>query len=509
MADNMLIPTSEPISKNPNWKVYSVKEGKKISEYILDANWMTNRLQEPKDKWWDINIYKDSSLGKKGNKIIKVREPSKKELSSFYYVPDNSYEPVFLDKKTPGAKYMSSLYNIKSASDTSYVFLKPAKDIGIRCRQNSEPVNDISNTFYLNDEQKQRFLQDYRRFMESSDNPQIFFKKLYSKTLAPLLKEHRAETEKKINPQNLQFDYIIRNRGESSIIIQDKNYETIRNFSGMKNENALKIIEASFQGKILAYSEKDEPARIYGSFPGVVFDRAKEEYAEHVRSFIGNSLIEGKSVLLNNNNEINYSFDAEKGKVLTGLQQLYFQQIRHEKGFKSPYFISSSERLDIKPGQMGIVLGTYDPGKKNLTYKYYYNFNQLFNIQLNHEHVLPAVAVNVKETENNNLSNNLLKTNASEKTSPDKLYKLIFEDSVKNYLSSVFTGKTYTPSPHLTLYGKEIGKCINKNKFSVFKSVQDAYNSISSIKSTKDNNIFLEEKEQRQRTQSHKKGRNR
>jgi hypothetical protein len=86
-------------------------------------------------------------------------------------------------------------------------------------------------------------------------------------------------------------------------------------------------------------------------------------YAETVKSAIVDSLEKGNSVLQKDRSGIDYSINASSGAVYSGVNQLFLQQQREEKGFKNPFFMTVQQAQDkglfIKSGEKGQIISYY------------------------------------------------------------------------------------------------------------------------------------------------------
>lgn len=494
--------------RNENWKVYTVNVNGIEHEHLLDANvLLANAGELDKTKWDSIDLFKGTKIRfpKKDGTfsdgyITRARHASEDEINRFYYLSEETHddgtkEPVFLNISFPNKSDFKKLGELKSLSDYSYGFLKNSVYIKYKTPHSSDAEIYIDNKH-----DKDRFLEAYKNAAKNSKSPEIFLNKLTLNFIKPYIENQIKTLNEKYNPDNLKFDYIIHDYGNKNIVVQDKEYFYVEDYKNVTNKNALKAIEAKYPGKTLAYlKEGTDKLSIYDTFPGIKFDitpeAAKNEFLEHLKDYIGDSLINGSSVLCQKNDKIDYSYDAEKGIIPTGMQQLYFQQIRKDRFFKSPYFISSENKLPIKPGEKGIILGNYDSKDRTLNYKFYYNLDQLYNINYRHEIKLPELSG--------------IAFNDSDSKTPKNYDEHLYEKKLKEYFRSIFTGSLYEPQVEIKEFHENLGKAVKNNEFSLLKSTQNAYNAIATNEDSKENNIFLTETEQRQKTRISKKVRGR
>jgi hypothetical protein len=86
-------------------------------------------------------------------------------------------------------------------------------------------------------------------------------------------------------------------------------------------------------------------------------------YADTVKSSVVEALENGTSVLQKDRSGVEYSMNASSGAVYSGVNQLYLQQQRANKGFKNPLFMTVQQAQDrglfIKSGEKGSIISYY------------------------------------------------------------------------------------------------------------------------------------------------------
>jgi len=345
------------------------------------------------------------------------------------------------------------------------------------------------------------FMRLYKELAEKAPNTQAFYKKLIDKAIIPGIDKYIKSKNLKLNPENLQFDYMIISEGRNKTYYVDKNYHVIEDFYGIDNYRAEDTVVKNHPGKIIAKKEAGHPPYILGVFPGIKHqipkEMMKEEFTEKIKDQIADSLVKGTSVLLDENKGVNYSFNATKGKPFTGVQQLYFQQIKKDNKYENNYFAASDKHLSVKTKEKGVILGDYDSRSKCLYYQFYYNFDQLYNVE-NSWFKLGAVQAN----------NSSIKEIKDFPVKTDKDLQQVFQDNLTKYFHSIFTGSSdYKPDHNLQQYNRQIAENIKNNSFPLFSMIQNAQKLATGTSETI--RVQREREEQRQRTQNHSRGRNR
>jgi len=345
------------------------------------------------------------------------------------------------------------------------------KDISIIIKNydDSSTIVDLTKKEMLN------YLTNYYSLLSNKNiNKENIANNLLNKVILPILDERNKIKNKKNNPFNIKFDYLIIENGKNKISYTDKYYNLQENLSGMNRNHAIDKIIARHPGKLLAYKYKNDAITSYGLYSGVKYNLPKEktntEYFNNIKDLISKSLSDNTSVLLQNNNKLDYSFNAKKGKPFDSINQLYFQQIRKNYRFKSPYFTSTQAKSDVHPKSKSILLGEYDPIHKYMHYQFYNKFDQLYKIK---QPELVPLKTNINEAQ--------LKTlfNKTKTVSSEKDYQDIFQDNLSRYFHSIYTGKyDYKPDRNLLLYKNQISKAINNYSISLFSSIKNAQNNI-------------------------------
>jgi hypothetical protein len=198
-----------------------------------------------------------------------------------------------------------------------------------------------------------------------------------------------------------------------------------------------------------------------------------------IKQTICDGLLKGNSVILQAREGIDYSFNASNQKPFENVQQLYMQQIRQNKNFKNPYFMSSSHTrtngFTIKKDSLSTILSNINKQTSKIEFNCFYNGNQLENNS------------KTLDLTNNSLNKNLnipfvLK---QDKIPEVKLYEPKSFTLVENlnkyvseYFKSIYTGEPYTP-PNYTI--DEINKIVNyisNNDSQFFGNVQKAHRTV-------------------------------
>jgi hypothetical protein len=89
-------------------------------------------------------------------------------------------------------------------------------------------------------------------------------------------------------------------------------------------------------------------------------EKKEKGYAEEVKGTIISALLDGSSFLQRNRKGIDYSFNAVSGTVYSGVNQAYLQQVRLNKGYINPHFMTYQQCLDktlfVKHGEKGFSI---------------------------------------------------------------------------------------------------------------------------------------------------------
>ena len=306
-----------------------------------------------------------------------------------------------------------------------------------------------------------------KKFPDDPVTAQIYAVEKEAKNRIGRIVEKRNEL---CNPQKTPFDILI-NEKKNGIELLDGRYETVKWYDGMKYDAAAETrIKNNFPGKKFAFMTPNVMVSPYFTSTGAA--RAPEKlnydstYTEKVTDYVMKTILEGSSVLFKERKGADYSVRAETGKPFTGIQQLYFQQIREDNKFESPYFTANNNYVDLRKGKTGFIMGVYDKGTNSVIYDFYYNFDQMYKTE-------KITQWPVSEHMSLREEKQKKEYNQEEKQSPEQLQKIL-QNALAKYLYSSYTGSEYRPSKELRIERENIAEAIRTNKVSVFETCEKA-----------------------------------
>lgn len=204
-----------------------------------------------------------------------------------------------------------------------------------------------------------------------------------------------------------------------------------------------------------------------------------------IKTTIINGLITGNSVLLKSRNSIDgidYSYNTATKKPFEDIQQLYMQQIRKNKSFKSPYFMPSSDVIKngftIKEKSLASITSHINKSNSQIEFSYFYNGDQLEknNKTLDMAQSLVNSQLEVPYVKRQDNQNIVFLPPV--KSYDAKSFLLIenFKVHMSNYFKSIYTDDIYIPPVYSTEEINAITSYINNSMF--FKDVKESHDAI-------------------------------
>jgi len=168
-----------------------------------------------------------------------------------------------------------------------------------------------------------------------------------------------------------------------------------------------------------------------------------------IKQTIIKSLLNGNSVLLKpRNGGINYSINSNTNKPFENIQQLYFQQIREDNHYKSPYFMPSSDvrknGFTIKNKSLSTVYSNINKLTNKIEFEHFYNADQLIsnNKTLDVANMIINTPLEIPFLYNKDIP--ILPTINTYTPNSASLAES-FTRKLSEYFKSIYIGEPYTP----------------------------------------------------------------
>jgi hypothetical protein len=222
----------------------------------------------------------------------------------------------------------------------------------------------------------------------------------------------------------------------------------------------------------------------------------EQYYRDSIKQAIIKPFIHNTSILQTPRSGIDYSMNGESGKPFEGVQQLFLQQIRKNKHYQSPYFLSitDSEKygFPLKPDEEGYILSYVNKQNQKIEYDFFYNGDQFTTLNSSINTSL------LNKPEIPYLINKKAIPTPVEYKPQNALFNETFKWNIQNYFNSIYFGIEFTPPEYADAEKKKI-------IFNAFHEQSTFFRDVKTIH--KDIERYLMQSNKQKRERNHARGR--